>query len=87
MDKIPIELCKEIHSFLYPIRDVGKLKYQKSVIWCKRCGEKLTGDDWFLYMNDHTVIVSYKCEFCSNENIIGEDEDWSTLITYATRTN
>ena len=83
MERLPIEIWREIHSFVNPIGDLSRLKYKRSVVWCQQCGEKLRGGDWFLYMNDDTVIVSYTCIGCAFENVYDQDDDWTTLVDYA----
>ena len=81
-DKLPDEICKEIHSYLYPIGDTKLLEYKQGVIWCQNCGEKLKKGDWFLYMTDYTVIVSYTCNLCNYENVYTENDEWDILVDY-----
>ena len=52
---MPDELSLYIYSFLFPIGDKKNIKYKYSIIWCKKCGELLSGGDWMLHMNTTTT--------------------------------
>lgn len=87
---LPNELSLHIYSFLLPIGDKKKIKYKYSVIWCKNCGELLSGDDWMLHMNTHAVSTTsflqnfmlYTCEKCKYDNIYFNDDEWHILLDY-----
>ena len=84
MNSIPCEIYREIYSYLKPIGNKNMLRYKRSIIWCNKCGEKLIKVGWFLFMNSHSIIIAYKCNLCSFENIYTEkDEGWAELVDHA----
>ena len=87
---IPDELSLYIYSFLFPISDKKQIKYKYSIIWCKKCGELLSGGDWMLHMNttntqaDGPIInfMLYTCEKCKYDNVYYHEDEWNILLDY-----
>ena len=80
MNSLPDELYRHIYSFIKPTYH----EYQRSAIWCHKCGELLKHGEWYISMgNSQTnTYISYTCSSCDHLNVHFNTRDWMTLIDY-----
>tara|TARA_Y100000816_G_C26106886_1_gene588549 strand:- start:2105 stop:2386 length:282 start_codon:yes stop_codon:yes gene_type:complete len=90
LKNLPDEVFIYIYSYIYPPNNINILKYKYSIIWCKKCGELLSGGDWMLHMNTIDAppnerminFMLYTCENCKYDNIYYDEDEWNILLDY-----